>query len=66
MLWRPPALPLLPGLGPELSDDWLVLSPTSSQGLTLVHISAERKRFLWDGGCIETVFRRSQGLIVDV
>jgi len=27
------------------------------QGLTLVHFSAQRKRFLWDGGCIWRLFR---------
>ena len=27
------------------------------QGLTLVHFSAQRKRFLWDRGCIEGLFR---------
>jgi hypothetical protein len=26
------------------------------QGLTLVHFSAQRKRFLWDGGCIQGKF----------
>ena len=25
---------------------------TLDQGLTLVHFSAQRKRFLWDRGCI--------------
>jgi len=27
-------------------------APASRQGLTLVHISAQRKRFLWDMGCM--------------
>ena len=29
----------------------------SRQGLTLVHFSPQRKRFLWDRGCIEGLFR---------
>ena len=33
-------------------------APTASgQGLTLVHFSVECKRFLWDRGCIEGLFR---------
>jgi hypothetical protein len=27
------------------------------QGLTLVHFSAQRKRFLWDRGCVQGVYR---------
>ena len=27
------------------------------QGLSLVHFSAQRKRFLWDRGCIKGLFR---------
>jgi len=27
------------------------------QGLTLLHFSAQRKRYLWDRGCIEGLFR---------
>jgi hypothetical protein len=34
-----------------------MVSDTSYQGLTLVHFSAQRKRFLWDRGCIEGLFR---------
>jgi len=30
----------------------LALSTGDWQGLTLVHFSAQRKRFLWDSGCI--------------
>jgi hypothetical protein len=30
---------------------------TRDQGLTLVHLSAQRMRFLWDGGCIEGLQR---------
>jgi len=29
----------------------------SAQGLTLLHFSAQRKRFLWDRGCIQGLFR---------
>ena len=29
----------------------------SNQGVTLVHFSAQLKRFLWDRGCMEGVFR---------
>jgi hypothetical protein len=34
---------------------WLVRHSwpnASAQGLTLVHFSAQRKRFVWDGGCM--------------
>jgi len=31
------------------------------QGLTLVHLSAQRKRFLWDKGCISGWFRGRVG-----
>ena len=34
---------------------------TTIQGLTLVHFSAQCKRFLWDRGCIEWMFRRCLG-----
>jgi hypothetical protein len=27
------------------------------QGITLVHFSAQRKRFLWDRGCIKGLLR---------
>ena len=27
-------------------------APTAYQGLTLVHLSAQRQRFLWDKGCL--------------
>ena len=30
----------------------IVCRCTSAQGLTFVHISAQRKRFLWDRGCV--------------
>ena len=29
----------------------------SRQGLTLVHFSAQRKRFRWDLGCMQGLFR---------
>ena len=31
------------------------------QGLTLVHFSAQLKRFLWDRGCIQALFRGGAG-----
>ena len=31
-------------------------APAATQGLTLVHCSAQRKRFLWDRGCIRGLF----------
>jgi hypothetical protein len=34
---------------------------SSTQGLTLVHISAQRKRFLWDRGCTQGSFRGCLG-----
>jgi len=33
------------------------------QGLTLVHFSAQRKRILWDRGCIKGLFRGCSGAI---
>jgi len=30
---------------------------SAAQGLTLVHVSAQRKRFLWDRGCIYELFK---------
>jgi len=30
---------------------------TQYQGLTLVHFSAQRERFLWDRGCLWGLFR---------
>ena len=36
---------------------WRTAAPTASQGLTLVHFSARRKRFVWDRGCIKGLFR---------
>jgi hypothetical protein len=40
-------------------------SPTSNQGLTLVHFLAQRKRFVWEGvasGVVWEVFRGYQGV----
>jgi hypothetical protein len=31
-------------------------------GLTLVHFSAQRKRCLWDRGCIEVLYKGCEGL----
>jgi len=36
-------------------------SASSSQGLTLVHFSAQRKRFLWDRVCSEEPYRGCVG-----
>ena len=33
------------------TTNWLAAAATSGQGLTLVHLSAQRKRFLWERGC---------------
>jgi len=30
-----------------------ITPPTTDQGLTLLHFSAQRKRFVWDRGCIQ-------------
>ena len=35
--------------------------PSFSQGRTLVHFSAQRKRFLWDRGCIQGFLRGCVG-----
>ena len=37
------------------------LGPQGRQALTLVHFSAQRKRFRWDWGCIQGLFRGCQG-----
>jgi len=37
-----------------------------SQGLTLVHFSAQRKHFLWDRGCIEGLFSGSSSGVYGV
>ena len=34
----------------------VVAQGTQQQGLTLVHFSAQRKRFLWDRGCTYGLF----------
>ena len=34
------------------------------QGLTLVYFSAQRKRFLWYGGCVEGLFRGRFGAVM--
>ena len=34
----------------------------SRQGLTLVHCLAQRKRFLWDRGCVDELFRMEGGV----
>jgi hypothetical protein len=38
----------------------------AAQGLTLVHFSAQRKRFLWYGGCVEGLFRGTLGGVMGV
>ena len=38
-------------------------TPTSSQGLTFVHLSAQRKRFLWDKGCVHSLCRGCLGVL---
>jgi len=40
-----------------LCDVCLPLYPTFQQGLTLVHLSAQRKHFVWDRGCMQVLFR---------
>jgi len=35
------------------------LVTAAKQGLTLLHFSAQLKRFLWDRGCIQGLFRGS-------
>ena len=57
-MWLRPTLSILsdsvePGVSPILNSR----AGSSDQGLTLVHFSAERKRFLWDRECIEGLFR---------
>ena len=35
----------------EIGDVLRAVGQPSDQGLTLIHFSAQRKRFLWIGGC---------------
>jgi len=42
------AVPILVAALHPVSAQW----HAAGQGLTLVHFSAQRKRFLWDRGCI--------------
>jgi len=42
--------------GPALSPPSALLT-TDAKGLTLVHFSAQRKRFLWDSVCMWGFFR---------
>jgi hypothetical protein len=56
--------PLLPGIGPRVLGQFATVDDAARaydkevrrrgwQGLTFVHFSAQRKRFLWDNrGCI--------------
>ena len=53
VLNTPPALSSTAVAGVRSSS----LEMASDQGLTLVHFSAQRKRFLWDRGCIEGLLR---------
>ena len=39
-----------------MSGTRMCVSSPLGQGLTLVHSSAQRKRFQWDRGCIEGLF----------
>ena len=44
---------LLPQSFVPNADVWTTgQATTTGQGLTLVHFSAQRQRFLWDRGCI--------------
>jgi hypothetical protein len=38
--------------GSRPPSPWPLSTATSRQGLSLVHFSSQRKRFLWDRGCI--------------
>ena len=49
-LWSLPGVPAADGVS------------AANQGLTLVHISAQRERFLWYMGCVEALFRGCQGV----
>ena len=48
------------GRGRELEEGHDVIgvaaAAATEQGLTLVHFSAQRKRFMWDTGCMEGLF----------
>jgi hypothetical protein len=43
----------------------LVEMSAARQGLTLVHVSAQLKRFLWDRGRIQGLLRGSKGALGD-
>ena len=42
----------------DVLDEMCKLVPAGRQGLTLLHISAQRKRFPWDKGCIWGLSKR--------
>ena len=37
------------------------MAAAASQGLTLVHFSVQRKRFLWDRGCVQGLLKGCLG-----
>jgi len=53
--WCQPALPYQVGGGGAAPSINARTAPSRGQGLTLVHLSAQRKRFLWDKGCFRGV-----------
>ena len=42
----------LPMAARNFSNAWLLFASASGQGLTLIHLAAQRKCFLWDRRCI--------------
>jgi len=50
---EPTGAPAAPAAAPAPAPAATAATPApSAQGLTLVHISAQRERFLWHRGCI--------------
>ena len=39
--------------GPASAEPWISSRRSSDHGRTLVHFSAQRERFPWDGGCMQ-------------
>ena len=65
--------PVFSSQGPQLRQHCAQVLKSRDQRLTLFYFSAQRKRLLWDRGCIEglfrgffCVFRRCRGVFGDV
>ena len=57
----PPSCRFFPTCSAYARDSYLKFGASKGQGPTLVHLSAQQKRFLWDRGCIQGLFRGCSG-----